>query len=450
LKSLCCAYPGSYAEGSSSLGFHFVLTCGGTDSSVGERSRTIKMDRIFVPFDFRTAKEGRGEFSFRTMDFKRTIGTFQGLFFSVAYEMQILSLLGMLKSCGINVFSKKRGRHDPLIVVGGACTLSNPELFVPFADAVVVGEGEGVLEEIIRMLNGGVEKEEIIRQLRRINRVITEENDIDKLKERKNVLQDFSPVSSAYVTPFSVFKDMFLVEMMRGCPHSCEFCIMSSKGNWGRVRYVDEKIVLDTIPSWVKRVGLVGASVLDHPGIETILEKLADAGLQVGVSSMRAKKLDERKAHLLAKCGLKVATVALDAPSERIRVRIRKPGSFDDVINAAKNAKRAGIKKMRLYCLAGFDGETQRDYEELKDFCRAISEILPVHLLVSPVVPKRFTPLEKMEFMPEDKWQNFVRFLKTSIKGSRITCKIGSWREAKMEHIFAHLKVKDAELLPEL
>ena len=66
---------------------------------------------------------------------------------------------------------------------------------------------------------------------------------------------------------------MFLIEPERGCSRGCNYCVMRRTTNGG-MRTVPPERVLELMPAWAPRVGLVGAAVTDHP---RIVELLRDA-----------------------------------------------------------------------------------------------------------------------------------------------------------------------------
>jgi len=439
VNALCAAYPGSYKEASSSLGFHFALTCGG--------SATLRAERTFSPAREPLMKASGLSSPLRTLESGRGAAGVMAIFLSVAYEPQVFQVIEILRACGIGVLKEERNERDPLVIAGGACTLSNPDLLVPFADAVVAGDGEGILGELAAGVLRGAGREEVLERLGRCGAAIMGEESLASYELAQAPL-DALPASSAYVTPGAVFSRMFLVEVMRGCPHACAFCIMASRRTRRKTQFVPARRVLDAVPGWAARVGLVGASVLDHPEIDEILAALNERGVELGLSSMRAGRLDRARAGRLAAGGLKAATVAIDAPSERIRARIRKPSRREDVVAAAVNVKEAGIRKLRLYALVGFEGEEEKDHAELADTCRELSSILPLTVSLGPVVPKRFTPLEAMEFVEKKRYEACVAFLKNRLKGAGVI-NAESWRGARQEYLLGRCGVEEARRLPE-
>src|SRR5207237_228824 len=90
-------------------------------------------------------------------------------------------------------------------------------------------------------------------------------------------------------------RNMFLIEPERGCSRGCTYCVMRRTTNGG-MRTVAAERVLELIPAAARRVGLVGAAVTDHPRIVELVRTLVDDGRQVGISSLRADRVQAQYA----------------------------------------------------------------------------------------------------------------------------------------------------------
>src|SRR5262249_49401056 len=66
---------------------------------------------------------------------------------SLQYELTYTNLLTMLELGGIPLRAAARGPAHPIVIAGGPCAF-NPEPLAPFLDAVVLGDGEGVVGAI--------------------------------------------------------------------------------------------------------------------------------------------------------------------------------------------------------------------------------------------------------------------------------------------------------------
>jgi radical SAM superfamily enzyme YgiQ (UPF0313 family) len=438
--SSCIAYPGSYREACSSLGYHFALGCGA--GGAGQRAQ-----RTFAPGSETFMKRAAFSSPLRVLETGRSAAGMKLVLLPVSYELQVFQAIEILRSAGLEPLAGDRGRRDPAVIAGGSFTLSNPALLAPFADAVVVGDGEGAMGWIAGCISAGMGKEEIVERLAEEPHVITAQKDPDGCGYSR-APADALPVCSLYVTHESVFRDMFLVEVMRGCPHACGFCVMPSARSREETTFMPARKVLERIPGWVKRVGLVGASVLDHPEIDGVLEELNRRSVEIGMSSMRATKLSEGRARMLAKGGVATATLALDAPSERIRRIVRKPVTRDHVLRAAGNLGRAGVKKVKLYVLVGFADESEEDYRELAATGRELASLAGLSISLAPVVPKRRTALEEMPFVSKKKYRAAVDFLKKRLKG-KAALRPRSYRIALREYRLGRMGFGEARELAE-
>jgi radical SAM superfamily enzyme YgiQ (UPF0313 family) len=67
---------------------------------------------------------------------------------SIPYEQTYTNVLTMLNLAGLPLRAADRSAADPLVIAGGSGCY-NPEPMSPFFDAMVIGEGEEVIFEVI-------------------------------------------------------------------------------------------------------------------------------------------------------------------------------------------------------------------------------------------------------------------------------------------------------------
>ncbi len=93
---------------------------------------------------------------------------------SLPYETLYTNALNLLDLAGIPVRSRDRTSDHPLVIAGGHAML-NPEPMAPFLDAIVIGEGEEVIHEILDTLitskKNRLDREETLIALSRITGV---------------------------------------------------------------------------------------------------------------------------------------------------------------------------------------------------------------------------------------------------------------------------------------
>jgi radical SAM superfamily enzyme YgiQ (UPF0313 family) len=183
------------------------------------------------------------------------------------------------------------------------------------------------------------------------------------------------------------------------------------------MRIVPKEVLLEAIPADVRRVGLVGAAVSDHPRIVEILRTLAERGCNVGLSSLRPDRLKEEMVEALRLAGYRTLTTALDGASERLRNLIERRGREPHYVAAAERAKRHGMDRLKLYLMLGIPSETDADIDECAAFISELSKVLPVALGVAPFCAKRKTPLDGEPFAGIDVVEERIARLRAGLKG---------------------------------
>lgn len=228
---------------------------------------------------------------------------------------------------------------------------------------------------------------------------------------------------------------MFLVEPERGCHRGCTYCVMRRSTNDG-MRIVKPERILSLVPDAAKRVGLVGAATTDHPNIAEIVNSLADSGREVGLSSLRADRLNDELVAALSRGGHRILTTASDGASQRMRDIIQRRTSEEQLRQAAKLARRHGMKRLKLYVMVGVPDETDADIDELIGFSTELSSLIPISLGVAPFVAKRNTPLDGVPFAGMPLVESRLRRLRRGVKG-RVDVRATSARWAWIEYVLA-------------
>lgn len=100
------------------------------------------------------------------LESKRPINEFDGVGFSLQYEMAYPTVLKMLEMSGIPHRNDLRTDSDPIIFAGGPCTF-NPLPMQDFIDVFLIGDGEDNIIEVCEILEKtkGLPRKERIRKL---------------------------------------------------------------------------------------------------------------------------------------------------------------------------------------------------------------------------------------------------------------------------------------------
>jgi radical SAM superfamily enzyme YgiQ (UPF0313 family) len=366
-----------------------------------------------------------------TYESLRPIDELPILAFSVAYELEIAGVVRMLRAAGIPPRRTERDDHHPLVIAGGPLTFSNPRPLAAVVDAIVLGEAEARVIDAIQAARLPARSEQLdaLAQLPHVF-VPTHHASLPEVGAADDALL---PAYSAIRTPHTELADMFLVETERGCSRGCTYCVMRRSTNGG-MRIVPADAVLQTIPLNVRRVGLVGAAVSDHPHIVRILNALAERGCHVGLSSLRPDRLATHEGFVeaLAGVGYRTLTTAMDGTSERVRSALERRARPAHLLRCAELAKQHGMERLKLYLMVGTPGETDADVDECVAFTTELSRIIPIALGIAPFCPKRNTPLASAPFAGIEVIEGRLDRLRRGLRGRadvRATSARWAWAE---------------------
>jgi len=420
--ALCC--PSPYSVGMSSLGYQTIY-------------REIHLhpdasaERAFLPDDVKACRESRTPLF--TYESQTPLADFPILAFSVSYELELPGILEMLDLSGIPVLASERTAQNPLVVFGGPLTNSNAVPLSHFADLIILGEGEELIHILLDAASA-MKREELLDSFAAQGGCYVPGRSTH-LPQIAKAQDNRLPARSQILTKNTVLSSMFLIEPERGCSRGCTYCVMRRTTNGG-MRLVAPEKVLSLIPENARRVGLVGAAVTDHPRIKEVVREIVESGREIGISSLRADRLDAELVELLARGGYRTLTTASDGASQRLRNLVDRKTTEQHLIRAAGLTRRFKLQRMKLYQMVGLPGETEADIDELIRFSLELARIAPLSLGVSPFVAKRNTPLDGAPFEGLATIEAKVRRLRRGLKG-RVELRSTSSRWAWVEYMLS-------------
>jgi radical SAM superfamily enzyme YgiQ (UPF0313 family) len=381
---IALAYPSPYTVGMSSLGYQRIYRA-------IQEADGLACERAFLP-----DPEAGAEIPV-TYESNSQLTDFPIVALSVAYELEIAGLIRLLEASGIPALREDRDERHPFVLLGGPLTFSNPLPLAPYADAVILGEAEGIVAEVLSTIGDGSSRSIALSCLSQMPHVFVPEHHGAALPTLAQVDDDLLPAWGPIRTPHTELSRMFLIETGRGCSRGCTYCVMRRSTNGG-MRIVPKERILELVPADAKRVGLVGAAVSDHPKIVEIVRALAERGCEVGLSSLRPDRLNDEFVGALKAGGYRTLTTAMDGASERLRESIERRTRVRHLERAAELARTHGMNRLKLYLMVGLPGEKDEDIDECVALVSALSRRIPVSLGVAPFCPKRKTPLDGQPF----------------------------------------------------
>ncbi|MCB9521716.1 MAG: radical SAM protein [Myxococcales bacterium] len=387
-RRLALLYPSPYRAAMSSLGYQVIYRL------VNERP-DWSAERAMLPDDVDAYRRSRTPLF--TLESQFPVQEAEVVAVSLAYELELAGLLTCLDLAGIPLRAAQRGPGDPLVVIGGPLTFSNPVPAGPFADVVVMGEGEELIGRILDAVADASDRDDALSRLVGVQGIYLPSVHGERLLPVAKAVDDVLPGYGQILTPNTELADMHLVEAERGCHRKCTFCVMRRSTNGG-MRLATPDSILATVPEAAKRVGLVGAAVSDHPQLEEIVARIVASGRGVGLSSLRADRLTPNLVGLLRDGGYQTLTVASDGASERIRSELIKVIREEHLFEAARYVREFSLRSLKVYMMVGVPGETEADIDELIEFGRELSKVCRVVFGIAPFVAKRNTPLDRAPF----------------------------------------------------
>jgi radical SAM superfamily enzyme YgiQ (UPF0313 family) len=168
------------------------------------------------------------------------------------------------------------------------------------------------------------------------------------------------------------------------------------------------------------RIGLLGASVTQHPEFEVLLDYLSQPkyeDVRLSIASVRTNTVTQKLAETLSKRDTRSITIAVESGSERLRQIINKKLTNEEIIQAAVNAKAGGLTNLKLYGMVGVPGEEMSDVEQTVAMMKDIKKAAPglrLTLGCSTFVPKAHTPFQWFGVNPQA--EKRLKYLQKHIK----------------------------------
>ncbi|MCT0204501.1 B12-binding domain-containing radical SAM protein [Synechococcus sp. CS-602] len=348
---------------------------------------------------------------------------------SLSWELDAPVLLDFLERQHIPLWSSERGERDPLVFGGGPVLTANPEPLAPFFDVLLLGDGELLLPAFIDAVQAhrGAPRAERLRALAAVPGVYVPALYAPRYSSDGQLL-GVEPIGSGIparvakqtwrgntlshsmvITPEAAWPSIHMVEVVRSCPELCRFCLASYLTLPFRTPSLDDGLIPAVEKGLVatQRLGLLGASVTQHPQFADLLSWLDGDRFEdtrVSVSSVRAATVTPQLGRILARRGSKSLTIAIESGSERLRRVVNKKLESEEIFAAARYAKEGGLSGLKLYGMAGLPSETNDDIEATTALLIALKGATPglrLSLGVSSFVPKAHTPFQWEGVRPE-------------------------------------------------
>lgn len=477
------SFPDVYDVGMSHLGLHILYNL------INEEDEFV-CERVFAPWIDMENEMRKENLPLFTLENKEEVRNFDFLGFTLQYEMSYTNILNILDLSNIPLLSKDRSDEDPFVIAGGPCAY-NPEPIAEFIDFFVIGEGEEVTLEILKLYREEKEKEwnreQFLKEVAKLEGIYVPKfydiiyNDDGTIKERvaldevvpkvikKRMIKDLDSmfVPEKMIVPFiETVHDRVVMEIFRGCTRGCRFCQAGMIYRPIREKSVDKIVELaDKLveSTGYENVSLSSLSSCDYSELYLLISKLMDRfeKKKVGVS-LPSLRLDSFSIDILKeiekvrKSGL---TFAPEAGSQRLRDVINKGITEEDLINTVSYVFKEGWSTIKLYFMIGLPTETDEDVMGIKELAYKVKDIffdlpkeerkgnLKVTASASCFVPKPFTPFQWMGQDSIDEFYRKIYLVKNSIKDSKVVFNYHDPKLSFLEAVIARGDRKISKLI---
>ncbi len=456
------AFPDVYEIGMSHVGMSILY-------HVLNRFDWIAVERVYAPWIDMEQKMRDARIPLFSLESKKPIRFFDILGFSLQYELQYTNVLNMLDLAGIPSRSRERKDKDPIVIAGGPCAF-NPEPLAYFLDAVVLGDGEEIVTEIVDVVRQSkrnrINREETLKALSKLEGVyvpsfyyetlnsdgsfqcLNPKSECVRPQVRARILDSLIPTNypcKPLVPLIEVVHDRCSMEIMRGCTRGCRFCSAGFIYRPVRERSVEDlikeaKTVVEN--TGYDEIALLSLSTSDYSDLSNLLHSLKAAFYDQEVSfsfpSLRADSFTSEMIEFvdgLRRTGL---TFAPEAGTERLRNVINKDLQEEDLLRAVEMGFKRNWTRVKLYFMIGLPSETMEDIQGIVDVVWEAVKISrkykrrKVVVSISPFSPKPHTPFQwesqdNLEIMNKK-----ISLLKEKIKWPEVNM---SWRDPQVSQL---------------
>lgn len=339
-----------------------------------------------------------------SVESKHGLKEFDAVGWSLSFGMGNLNVIKMLAMSKIPIKAVDRAENDPFIFIGCMAAMY-PGTIADGLDFVYVGEAEEKLPIVLDIIAKGREAKKTRKDIlfditTQVNCVYVPQFYEEQYDEKTHEITGWKKlregvpdsVTKAYVKDMNkmVILDKSIVnylgnsmglgqlQIARGCNWTqCVFCAVANCGKPYRELNVDTAIAhlknarkysgAETITPLSFNLGDYSRRKLL---MKRILEEVSDS---FNIASMRVDDTADMNYTELTGLGkVRAISIGVEGTSQRMREKLNKGITREQIMQACENLLRAGYSKVKLYHISNIPGETREDVEECLQLGRDI------------------------------------------------------------------------------
>lgn len=327
-------------------------------------------------------------------------------------------------------------RHLPeaRIIVGGAHASLFPKEMSRLADTVIVGEGEPVINEVIKDKKVGIIYSPRVY-------------DIDKflMPAWDLMINDIEQINEgSREQPFIMRRPFVHILTSRGCPNECTFCAV--KTIWGRAwSKRSAKSVVDEIQYLKNKYGFREFHInddncsIDRNRMYELCNRIIASDLDIKIATptgIQIKNLDEDLLRHMKQAGFYRLCFGIETGNQEMQHKIKKNIDLEKAKQVIRDANDLGFWTAATFIL-GFPSETHLQRLETLRFAEESGLDFPIFYSLNPqpkteVYEKGMTEKTDYNELISEFYQNFIRYkLFHWLTYINLMRKVNNWEDFK-------------------
>lgn len=378
----------------------------------------VLLERIFAPMPDYENILRRENITYTTLDTETSLKDMQIILVLIDDVMQITNALNILNLAKIPILNQRRDNTYPLVIFSGRAML-NPKPFMKFADLVICGEIENVLDQILDIYSSSElkTKQEIICRLEELTYTYTSLN-LDK-KINWYIQDKFCYISpkKCIVPSIDIGYNPVTLDIFKGNKFEQESFVYG--------KYIEKENVVFEIKDKIEKTGekkitIDTKNVLDFEKIRDIIYKIGqDEDLKT--NKITLTNVEVTKNNLWA----------LKYVEGKIKINLEDRYNKLEILELVKEMFEMYCFNIQLVYTVGKQKENYEDLIALLSLAEKIistyinmypnsSKLPMVDIVLVPFIPVINTPYQWCEMSLPEKVELKIRYIKDSNKSECI------------------------------